>query len=495
MSLIKNTGLRRFFAVFSLSLLFSSYLNAQTVEEATPYSFYQGSEINVLDTSTPFYWLELPVNAYINSAYPKTLQDVRVFNGTGNEIPSVLFSDTEKSISNEKVTFTPQRLVTQVDSVNSHDDVRRERQHLLVESIPGKVDRIELPSMQVKDNVAYQAYLLTRNQSQTKDTPIKNLALDWAKSENEWQAKVFVFSSDDKENWLNIATNQPIMNLKLNSETIASNNIELLNGNSKALNAPYLMAVIVSGPDIVIPDLLKVNATSSILNSTYRQELFHFEMTNDGVSKDHVIYQLPRAQPLSELQIQLQQSNRVIPLKIEYSSDRGESWKLLTNVVAYNQIIDGELVSNPSTILYGEMVGKVRISALKGSWEDQPPRLTGKRDAYNLIFNLQGPAPYLLVWGNKQASFDKLTTSQLIGKPDSIDELMTNYPQLFLDNTVIELGGVDRLTATDAVDDNFNWLTITLWVLLFIGILVLGYFCWYLLREVNSSDKTNNEEL
>ncbi|WP_272662286.1 hypothetical protein [Providencia sp. PROV111] len=128
MSLIKNTGLRRFFAVFSLSLLFSSYLNAQTVEEATPYSFYQGSEINVLDTSTPFYWLELPVNAYINSAYPKTLQDVRVFNGTGNEIPSVLFSDTEKSISNEKVTFTPQRLVTQVDSVNSHDDVRRERQ-------------------------------------------------------------------------------------------------------------------------------------------------------------------------------------------------------------------------------------------------------------------------------------------------------------------------------------------------------------------------------
>ncbi len=37
--------------------------------------------------------------------------------------------------------------------------------------------------MQVKDNVAYQAYLLTKNQSQTKDTPIKNLVLDWAKRE------------------------------------------------------------------------------------------------------------------------------------------------------------------------------------------------------------------------------------------------------------------------------------------------------------------------
>ncbi|ENU1229163.1 DUF3999 family protein [Providencia rettgeri] len=494
MSLIKNTRLGKFITVLSLSL-FSSYMNAETVEETTPYSFYQGSEINVLDTSTPFYWLELPVNAYINSAYPKTLQDVRVFNGTGNEMPSVLFSDTEKSVSNEKIVFTPQRLVTQVDSVNSDDDVRRERQHLLVESIPGKVNRIELPSMQAKDNVAYQAYLLTKNQNQTKDAPVKSLTLNWAKSEKEWQAKVSIFASDDKENWLNVASNQPIMNLKLNSETIASNNIELLNGNSKALNAPYLMAVIVSAPDIVIPDLLKVDANSSIFNSTDRQELFHFEMTNDGVSKDHIIYLLPRALPLSELQIQLQQPNRVIPLKIEYSSDRGESWKLLTNIVAYNQTINGDLVSNPSTALYGEMVGKVKISALKGSWEDQPPRLTGKRDAYNLIFNLQGPAPYLLVWGNKQASFDKLTTSQLVGKPDNIDELMTNYPQLFLDNTIIELGGVDRLTSVEEADDNFNWLTMTLWILLFIGILALIYFCWYLLKEVNSSDKANHEEL
>ncbi len=53
MSLIKNTGLVRLIAVFSLSLLFSSHLNAEAVEEVTPYSFYQGSEINVLDSSAP----------------------------------------------------------------------------------------------------------------------------------------------------------------------------------------------------------------------------------------------------------------------------------------------------------------------------------------------------------------------------------------------------------------------------------------------------------
>ncbi|MEX6225735.1 hypothetical protein AB6F55_13495 [Providencia hangzhouensis] len=66
-----------------MSSLFSSYLNAGTPKENTPYSFYQGMEIDIPDTSEPFYWLEVPTSAYINSAYPNTLQDVRVFNGTG----------------------------------------------------------------------------------------------------------------------------------------------------------------------------------------------------------------------------------------------------------------------------------------------------------------------------------------------------------------------------------------------------------------------------
>nr|WP_275070158.1 hypothetical protein [Providencia sp. G1(2023)] len=35
--------------------------------------------------------------------------------------------------------------------------------------------------------------------------------MEWAKTEEEWQGKVFVFASDDKEKWLNIATNQPII--------------------------------------------------------------------------------------------------------------------------------------------------------------------------------------------------------------------------------------------------------------------------------------------
>ncbi|HEM8291372.1 TPA: DUF3999 family protein [Providencia stuartii] len=492
MSLSKYRGL---LAVFSLSLLFSSHLYGEDVKDNSPYNFYQGAEINISDTNEPFYWLELPANAYFNSAYPNTLQDVRVFNGIGDEVPSVLFYDAEKSISNAKVSFTPQHLVTRIDNVNTDEDMRKDKQYLLVESIPGKVNRLELPNTQAKDKASYQAYLLTRNEEQEKNAVIKTLTLDWAKHEKDWQAKAFIFTSNNKEDWINVATNQPIMNLTLDDQTVASNQIELLNGNAQALKAPYLLAIIASSPDVVIPNLLKVSADADVLKATRRQESFHFEMTNDGVSREHVIYQLPSMQPLDELQIQLQQSNRVIPLKVEYSSDRGESWLPLTNIVAYNQHANGETVSNTNIVLHGEMIRSLRVSALKGSWEDQPPRIVGKRDALNLIFNVQGAAPYLLVWGNKQAVQENLTYNQLVGKTYTVAELMSSYPVTYPDAEIVPLGGIERLTATDLVDEGPNWLTISLWILLFIGIVVLLYFCWYLLKEVNSGNKNEKGEL
>lgn len=495
MNLIKKRGLGRIAAIFSFALLFTSNLYGEETKALMPYDFYQGVELDTLDKTSPFYWLELPVNAYINSAHPQTLQDVRVFNGTGDEVPSALFYDAEKTISTSTLSFTPQRLVVQSDKVNSRDEDRNERQYLLVEATPGKVSRIALSNIQGKQNTQYQAYLLT--QDKNKDNPMlaQNLTLDWSNSETEWQAKVFVYASTDKENWINISANQPIMSLKLDSGIISSNSIELLRGNASALSAPYFMVIAVSAPDMAIPDLQKVHATLDVLNSTRRQEVFHFEMTNDGVSREHVIYQLPSTQPLSELQVQLQQSNRVIPLKIEYSSDKGDIWKPLTDIVAYNQSSDGESVSNPNIALNGEMIRSLRITALKGSWEDLPPRIDGKRDAINIIFNMQGAAPYLLVWGNYQTQIEKMTYRDLIGQPYSVDEVMNRYPELYATGKTIELGGEEKLTKVEQLEGGSNWMTIALWILLFIGIVVLLYFCWYLLKEVNSSNKNQSDDL
>ncbi|MDE5306163.1 hypothetical protein PY546_04810 [Providencia stuartii] len=63
---------------------------------------------------------------------------------------------------------------------------------------------------------------------------------------------------------------------------------------------------------------------------------------------------------------------------------------------------------------------------------------------------------------------------------------MHRYPKLYVPEEIIELGGEEQLTSNDFVINEFDWMTITLWVLLGVGIIVLLYFCWYLLKEVNA---------
>ncbi|MTC60730.1 DUF3999 family protein [Providencia rustigianii] len=487
--IIKLGGLLAIFS-FMLPLSHGSYANES--KEITPYDFYQGIELSPPNRNSAFYWLELPANAYMQSAYPDTLQDVRVFNGTGDEVPSALFFDTNKSQATSTVNFTSQRLVTRADNVNSQEDDRSDSQYILVESVPGKVNRIELPNMQRKDKTTYQAYLLSREQ-QSKEGLLTSLNLAWANSQQDWQAKIFVYASSDKKEWMNIAANQPVMSLKLDSGVVSSNTIELLRGTPTELATPYLMLVIVSPQDTEIPDLKTVSGFENVATSFHRQESFLFEVTNDGNSREQVIYRLPMPQPISELSIKLQQSNRVIPLKIEYISSSNDEWKPLKNIMVFNQITDGERASNPNLMIDNKIIKGLRITALKGSWDELPPTIYGMRDAINLVVNMQGAEPFLLVWGNKQVPLDKANYTQLIGHAYNVEEVMSRYPEITTEGKLLTLGGVEKRTQTEMVQDNFNWMVIALWALLFMGIVGLLYLCWYLFKQVNSSNGTNSE--
>lgn len=96
--------------------------------------------------------------------------------------------------------------------------------------------------------------------------------------------------------------------------------------------------------------------TSMVVHSTRRQETCHFITNNEGVSLNQLIYRLPSPQPLSAIVIQLRQANRVLPLHIEYTSTSGEEWLPLTNIVAYNQIQNGQEIRNPELVLNDLMV-------------------------------------------------------------------------------------------------------------------------------------------
>ncbi|EOI7706113.1 DUF3999 family protein [Providencia vermicola] len=486
MKLNKNPRSWLVFVMLAFFLLFSGTIYAENKKILTPYDFYQGVELKESSHNIPFAWVELPVEAYVNSAYPKTLQDVRVFNGTGQEVPSALFYDSEESSQTSPIRFSLQPLMTREEQLNLKEETEDDKQYLLVETIPNKLTRLELPSMQQSKDTRYQAYLLTRQQDQQALFPAQTLNLEWGKSDQDWQGKAFIYASDDKQHWVNISAYQPVMNLSSDAGVIQNNTIELLKGNDSALSAPYLMVIIVTTKDTTLPELKTVQGIGKTFHATRQQEICRFITQNEGVSLNQLIYRLPSPQPLSSIVIQLQQTNRVIPLQIEYASNSGENWLPLTNMVAYHQVNNGEQTRNPEIALNDLMIKKLRITALKGSWDDKPPYIEGKRDAVNLVFNVQGASPYLLVWGSHLASMDGLNYQELIGQSLTVEQLMHNYPELSLAKEVIELGGEEQLTINGSEGNNFDWMILVIWLLLGIGIIALLYFCWYLLREINT---------
>lgn len=477
-------------SLFSFSLFFSNAIFCEERETLTPYSFYQGIELEGNSDNSPFAWLELPSEAYLYSAYPNTLQDVRVFNGIGQEVPSALFYDTKEMSEISQTHFSLQRLIVRPDQINLKDEQRHDHQNLLVEAIPGKVSRIAVPSVQLIKDAVYQSYLLTRNENNEANFPTQKLYLDWASSDKAWQAEAFIYASQDKQNWINVLTNQPVMNLNASTKVIgnSTNTVELLSGNNEALKAPYLMIITVGSKNSTIPDLKSALATAKVIHRTKRQETCTFVTHNEGVSLNQLIYRLPSPQPLTEIVIQLQQPNRVLPLFIEYTSDVGENWLPLTHMVAYNQIDSGEQTQNPALVLNDKVIKKLRITALQGSWDDNPPLIEGKRDASHIIFNMQGASPYLLVWGNYFADTRNISYRELINQSLTTVELMHQYPELYPSHNIIELGGGKQLKENNYAGKNFDWMVSALWGLLGVGVAVLLYFCWYLLREINSKN-------
>ncbi|MBZ9583938.1 DUF3999 family protein, partial [Klebsiella quasivariicola] len=112
----------------------------------------------------------------------------------------------------------------------------------------------------------------------------------------------------------NISAYQPVMNLSSDVGVIQNNTIELLKGNDSALSAPYLMVIIVTTKDTTLPELKTVQGIGKTFHSTRQQEICRFITQNEGISLNQLIYRLPSPQPLSSIVIQLQQTNRVIPL-------------------------------------------------------------------------------------------------------------------------------------------------------------------------------------
>ncbi|VFS53911.1 Uncharacterised protein [Moellerella wisconsensis] len=198
-----------------ISLLTVFTLSAVANENNTTawmvYDFYQGTELTtpkvpisnssinkplVTQYTDAFYWLQLPEQAYLNSAYPDSLQDISVFNSEGEEIPFSLFKDSTENSVQTPIKFMLYPVQTQFITNNSVTD---NKPQLEINTEKGIWLKVSGAMIEQHSNVNNQAYLLVAQDEKELATPLDQLIINWSTITNNWQAKATVYSSSDKK--------------------------------------------------------------------------------------------------------------------------------------------------------------------------------------------------------------------------------------------------------------------------------------------------------
>lgn len=419
-----------------------------------------------LDTSAPSQWYRvmLPLAVYAQSTSPD-LHDVRVFNQSGEPVPFSLIAATRPQAS---VQSTALRLFPLDASPLAPASDAGDSDKILLRSRNG----VEIVLQGQKAAATGQHYLLTLPEQASGELAISQLQLLWNIPQSSWQGTASVYYSEDLKRWYTLGEDMPLLDVASGQDRLKLDRIDTETVLSPDANR-YLMVVLNAQSQGVT--LTGVNAISAAAQAD--PEEISLEGEGEPLSASEAQWRWARPQPLHAVSISLN-GEGVLPVEIAWRSSEKDAWHPLKKEVIYR--LEGK-TSGPVS-LSGGLVQAVKITTLNARLPEYLPSVTGHRDRYDLVFNAQGKAPYVLAWGNGAAKPAKVEPDMLIPADLRKTYDMANLPQADVVDD-IALGGEARLTATSGADRESRLNTLLVWGVLIAGVILLAGMAWRIWRE------------
>ncbi|WP_336221018.1 DUF3999 domain-containing protein [Citrobacter amalonaticus] len=421
-----------------------------------------------LDTTTPSQWyrVALPLAVYQQSTSPE-LHDVRVFNQMGDAVPFSLAVAARQQVAPET---TPLRFFAlDVSPVPAQRATDEDGDKILLRSKTG----VEIVLEGEKAKSVGQHYLLTLPEGTDNAISVSQLQLKWNTPQGPWQGKASVWYSEDMKRWYAFREEMPLMDVSSGGDRLKLDRIDI--GLTLSKDSIRYLLVVIDAKGASLP-LTGVNAISAPAAQASEQ----IDLSGEGerLSATEAQWRWSRPQPLSSLTIQLD-SDGVLPVEILWRGAEKDEWRPLKKTVLYQ--LEGK--SSEPVSLSGEQVEAVKLSALNARLPETLPRVIGHRDRYDLVFNAQGKAPYLLAWGNGAATPASIALDMLI--PADLRKIydVTSLPDAGIQEAV-KLGGDARLTATSVAEKESLTKTLLVWGVLSVGVLLLAGMAFRIWREV-----------
>ncbi len=457
--------------ILMLTLLAAAQSVANDNKPPTLHRFEWHQPIIASDKQATFRF-EVPASVY-GGASRKDLGDVRIFNASGEIVPHALwqYAPTEKAPQTEKLQHFPyyksQSRKSRDENLSVSVIKRPDGTLVAVQTAPGKETQVQEQKL--------AGYVL--DASAIKQ-PIVALEAQWEPQKNGAVFHVVVETSDDLQSWRTVAGAAQLVDMNHGGHRLLRNRIELT-----GLVKKYLRVSKANGTGTFDFNITSFTVETAAQAGTQQpQKWVEAIQVRAGDKPGEFLFD---SQDIPALSIRLgfPHENTLAPVKVFHRADDKAAWQQAASFVAYRLKHEYQNIVSPDVKLDGSQDRQWRIvfDQASGGIGQGVPKVTLGWMPQQGIFIARGAGPFVLAYGSREAPQNGYSAATLV--PGFKPEMFMQLPVATLEQPVHANPGMGSPAPKDT-----NWRIISLWAILIVGVLALGFMAWKLLGQMNIGD-------
>ncbi len=417
-------------------------------------------------TASPFYQLEVPLAVY-QGVQRADLGDLRLFNGQGDRLPHELSLPARQLPGRERIA--PVALFPLYGSREA--DLQLLSMRISRKDSTGSMS-LEQHQLQRAREEVLRGYLLQLWQG---DQPrsIRRLQLHWADPSSGFIQRLRLEQSDDLTHWRPLAVSAVMADLAFAGERLVQADIPL-----EGVTQRFLRLTPVSGD---MPLALTAVDAAIVENGTKRpQTLLDIDTLRPGEQAGEYLFELPGPLPVSTIELLPPEPNTITRATLYSRSAPDAYWVRRAQGTIYRLLVQ-ETPLEQTVLQVGRVTDRywrLGVDAASGGLGRQQPTIRVGWTPHQLRFSARGEAPYLLAYGSALAGLP--SAGSLLGDFNALERGQLVSEQISAGQP-FELAG----SAALEIRQVYDWKQWSLWGVLILATLLLGWMAWSTLRQMN----------
>lgn len=424
------------------------------------------------DGKDALYRLELPTSVYQGMA-SRDRADVRVFNAAGEVVPHAFRYRT----ATDEIRSAPIALkifpiygeeTTNLDGLVV--DVQR--------TATGSI--IKLNRQPAERSRKLRAYLLDASMI---GQPLQSLELDVKTAPaSTYVARATLEASDDLATWRMVVAEAPLVSLEHGGERLEQRRIMFA-----ASKARYFRISWRGMPDEAVLAGVLAEAGNARVDTARAWENVTGHLDADKAGE--YLFDAQGHFPADRIRLELPQANSIAQFQLFARNRSTDPWHPITHGLWYRLNRDGsELLSPPLAIATNaDRYWRLKVDQKGGGIGAGEPRLGLGWVAQDLVFSARGEGPFTLAFGNREAKAAAYPIESLVPgyQSDSGTGLGIRAATVMSPPSSIGQNPALQPAAVRTPDESIDVKKWILWSCLVVGVLLLAWMAWRLLKQMD----------